>query len=82
MEEQHNENIKGSLEFVIGQLSGQVIALQATCSLMAASITSLESRLRNTEEQTVKLMVKVGIIGIVAGGLGTAGLQFIQKLWK
>jgi len=81
---------KGSIDFQLGELKGQMTALVSTVTMLSASIDSrfsgisgsiekLDARLRNTEADTIRLTVKIGLLGIISGGLGSLLVNYITK---
>lgn len=67
-----------NLEYQIGKLTGQVMALVTQVSAMSATITLLDERLRKNETNTTALMVKMSLIGGTSGTIGAAGVALIQ----
>jgi len=63
----------------IGELKGQMSALLSTVAMLANTINQIDSRLRQAEFDTIKLSVKMGLLGIVAGGLGSFLMSYALK---
>lgn len=68
------------LNLQIGQLMGQVQALMSTVGEMSAAITRLEERLRKNEENTTVLTVKMSLVGVISGGLGSLLISLVGKM--
>lgn len=73
-----NEQNQG-LALQIGELKGSVAALISTVSMLNNAINQLDARLRQTESDTIKLSVKMGLLGVVAGGLGSFLMSYLLK---
>lgn len=68
------------LNLQIGQLMGQVQSLMSTVGEMSAAITRLEERLRKNEENTTVLTVKMSLVGVISGGLGSLLISLVGKM--
>lgn len=68
-----------AIQFQIGQLTGQVTALIATVNAMSTTMNALESRLRENERDTTKLNVKMAVLGMASGALGSFGMSFLMR---
>lgn len=66
------------LGFQIGKLTGQVTALVAQVSAMTATIALLDDRLRKNETNTTVLTVKMSLIGVFSGSVGSLAVSIIQ----
>lgn len=71
----------GDLKGQIGELRGQVAALIASNAQQTSLIQSIDERLRNNENSTTKLGVKMSLIGIAAGGVGSVLVGLLQTLF-
>lgn len=69
-----------SIQFQLGQLTGQVTALSAMISEVNKSLSAMETRLRVNEMNVTSLAVKMAVIGIIAGGLGSFFMSYILKV--
>jgi hypothetical protein len=69
-----------SIEFKLGQLTGQVLALTASMQEMITTIKSIETRMNVNEKDTTKLSVKMSFIGATAGILGSGLMSIIQQI--
>lgn len=74
----HQDNSSG-LEFQIGQLTGLVTSLNSQVASMSVTITSLDKRLRDNENNTTILMVKMSLLGMGSGAIGSLLLNLITK---
>lgn len=72
-------NEVSELNLQIGQLMGQVQSLMGTVGGMSAAITRLEERLRKNEENTTVLTVKMSLVGIISGSLGSLLISLLGK---
>lgn len=72
-------NEVSELNLQIGQLMGQVQSLMGTVGGMSAAITRLEERLRKNEENTTVLTVKMSLVGVVSGSLGSLIITIISN---
>jgi multidrug resistance efflux pump len=72
-QEDHN------LALQIGELKGQMSALLSTVAMLTNTVNQIDTRLRQAEFDTIKLSVKMGLLGIVAGGLGSFLMSYILK---
>lgn len=72
-------NEVSELNLQIGQLMGQVQSLMSTVGGMSAAITRLEERLRKNEENTTVLTVKMSLVGVVSGSLGSLIITIISN---
>ncbi len=72
-------NETSELNLQIGQLMGQVQSLMSTVGGMSAAITRLEERLRKNEENTTVLTVKMSLVGVVSGSLGSLIITIISN---
>lgn len=72
-------NETSELNLQIGQLMGQVQSLMSTVGGMSAAITRLEERLRKNEENTTVLTVKMSLVGVVSGGLGSLIITIVSN---
>lgn len=68
-----------SIEFKLGQLTGQVIALTTSMQEMISSIKSIETRMNTNEKDTTKLNVKMSFIGATAGILGSGIMSLLKE---
>lgn len=71
---------ESSIQFQLGQLTGQVTALSGMIGEVNKSLSAMESRLRVNEMNVTSLAVKMAVIGIVAGGLGSFFMSYILKV--
>ena len=67
------------VQFLLGQLSGQLAALQGSMTTMATQLSALDTRLQKNENETSKLTVKIGLLAIVAGGVGSLLMELSLK---
>lgn len=67
-----------NIEYQLGQLTGQVAALVAQVASMQVTMVGLDTRLRENERDTTKLMVKMGTLATIAGGVGSLLLNIIE----
>lgn len=67
-----------NLEYQIGKLTGQVTALVTQVSAMSSTIALLDERLRRNETNTTALMVKMSIIGVVSGAVGSVSIALVE----
>lgn len=58
---------------------GQVEALMSTVNLMSATIKGLDNRLRINETNTTVLSVKMSLIGIISGAIGSLAMSLLNK---
>lgn len=65
-----NEDSK--IEFKLGELTGQVASL-------LEAVKNIDNRLQRNEKETTRLGVKMGIIGIAAGAIGSFGMSVALK---
>ena len=63
----------------IGQLMGQMTALISTVQGMSETITRLENRVTQNEKDILKVAVKMSVIGIAAGGIGSFAMNYALK---
>lgn len=63
----------------IGQLMGQMQALVETVKSLTNTMQKIEERLRLNETNTTKLSVKMSLIGLISGGVGSLALQILIK---
>lgn len=63
----------------IGQLMGQMTALISTVQGMSETITRLENRVTQNEKDILKVAVKMSVIGIAAGGIGSFAMNYLLK---
>lgn len=63
----------------LGRLMGQVEALMSTVNLMSATIKGLDNRLRINETNTTVLSVKMSLIGIISGAIGSLAMSLLNK---
>ncbi len=68
-----------NLALQIGELKGQMSALLSTVAMLTNTVNQIDTRLRQAEFDTIKLSVKMGLLGIVAGGLGSFLMSYILK---
>ena len=73
----HNDDHNLALQ--IGELKGQMSALLSTVAMLTNTVNQIDTRLRQAEFDTIKLSVKMGLLGIVAGGLGSFLMSYILK---
>jgi hypothetical protein len=69
-----------SLEFRIGQLTGQVSAMTSAFNQLSTDFGKMSERMRNNEADTTKLTVKMSLLGMAAGGVGSLAITLISKL--
>jgi hypothetical protein len=67
-----------NLEYQIGKLTGQVTALVTQVSAMSSTIALLDERLRRNETNTTALMVKMSMIGVLSGAVGSVSIALVQ----
>lgn len=58
---------------------GQVQALMSTINSMATTIKGLDDRLRANEKDTTVLSIKMSLIGIISGAIGSLAISLISK---
>lgn len=75
-----DEQVQNNIEFQIGELTGQMSSLITTVNALSALISSLDMRLRNNEKDTTVLGVKMGILGVIAGAVGSFTMSLILKV--
>jgi hypothetical protein len=71
----------GSIQFQLGQMTAQLSAMAGAMDTMSTTVGKLEERLRKNETSTTMLMVKMGMISVVAGGAGSFLLTIALKLF-
>lgn len=76
------ENDDKTLHYQLGQLTGQVTSLIATVNAQSIAISSLETRLRNSEQDITRIAVKMAFLGITAGGVGSFLINFLPQIIK
>lgn len=73
---------QNNLDYLVGTLSGQISSLIATVNQMAGTISNLDARLQRNERQTTALTVRMGILGLISGGVGSFLMELILKFVK
>ena len=63
----------------LGRLMGQVQLLMSTINSMATTIKGLDDRLRVNETNTTILSIKMSLIGIISGAIGSLAISLISK---
>lgn len=58
---------------------GQMTALISTVQGMSETITRLENRVTQNEKDILKVAVKMSVIGIAAGGIGSFAMNYLLK---
>ena len=71
-----------NIDYLLGQLSGQVTSLTATVASLSTIIASLDARLQKNERETTALSVRMGLFGLVAGGMGSFLMEMLLKFWR
>ena len=74
-----NTNEDHALALQIGELKGQMSAVLSTISMLNNTVNQIDTRLRQAEFDTIKLSVKMGLLGIVAGGFGSFLMSYLLK---
>lgn len=69
-----------NVNYLIGDLSGQLRAQTQQLTDIQSRLVSMDARLRVAENNTTKLTVQMGLVGIISGGIGSALLQVITSL--
>lgn len=64
-----------SVEYRLGQLTGQLTALCTSFNQLSVDFGKLSERLRNNEQSTTKLTIKMSVIGAASGLVGSAILS-------
>lgn len=72
-------NDEHALALQIGELKGQVSALISTVGMLSNTVNQIDTRLRQAEFDTIRLSVKMGLLGIAAGGLGSFLMSYLLK---
>lgn len=67
-------------DFKLGQLTTSVETLSESIADLHSVIKDLDERLRRNEGQTLRLSIYFGILGMLAGGLGSLGMAVFLKL--
>ncbi len=63
----------------IGQISGELRSLVATVNTMAIAINHMDDRLRKSESDAARMAARIGLLGIIAGGVGTFIMDLLIK---
>ena len=71
---------ENDVAYRVGQLNGQITALTLLVTSLQSSLTALDTRLRQTENNTTKLMVQMSIVAFVSGGIGSLIISLFQFL--
>jgi len=66
------------VSFLIGQLTGSVNALTEQVANMSITIDSLDERLRSNEKSTTILTVKMAMVGVSSGAIGSFAMSVFQ----
>jgi hypothetical protein len=66
------------VSFLIGQLTGSVNALTEQVANMSITINSLDERLRSNEKSTTILTVKMAMVGVSSGAIGSFATSVFQ----
>lgn len=74
-------NDQQALALQIGELKGQMSALLSTVAILTTAVNKIDTRLRQAEFDTIKLSVKMGLLGMAAGGLGSFLMSYFLKFF-
>lgn len=77
MPEQPND-----IGFKLGELTGQMHSLIATINHMNEALSKMDQRLQKNEKVTTELTVKMAILGIGSGGVGSLAMTFLMQYIK
>lgn len=71
-----------STDFLIGELSGEVSALVTQNATIITMLTGMDVRLRENEKATNSLTVKMSLLGVLSGGVGSLTVSFLGTLFE
>lgn len=73
------DHLYAQLSKDIGEIIGKLSSLVSTVNGISSYMSEIDNRLRQSEKEVVKIAVKIGLLGIVAGGIGTFLMHYAAK---
>lgn len=67
-----------SILFQIGQMAGQLNAVNASVLSIQGTLVALETRLREQEKQSTRTATIIGLVGVIAGGMGSFVMNIMR----